>query len=134
MTADDTAIIVFAHGSRVRDANAGVQELARQVQQAGEFQYVRSAFLEMAQPDLPAAIADAVAAGRRKIIIIPYFLTMGIHLRRDLPELVARERDRYPGVEIHVGDSLEGHPGLPSLLIDRILALAHEHKSGNSQL
>lgn len=120
MDAHEMAIILFAHGSRVDEANTGVRELAKQVQQRGGFQYVHAAFLEMAHPDLPAVIADAVAAGRRRIIIVPYFLTMGVHLRRDLPELVARERDRYPGVDIHVSDSLESHPALPSIILDRI--------------
>lgn len=121
------AIILFAHGSRVDEANSGVRDLAKQVQRMGGFQYVHAAFLEMAQPDLPAAIADAVAAGRRHIIVVPYFLTMGVHLRRDLPELVARERDHYPGVEIHVSDSLENHPSLPSIILDRIRAVATHH-------
>jgi sirohydrochlorin ferrochelatase len=133
MTANDAAIIVFAHGSRVEEANTGVRELAQQVRQAGSFEHVRAAFLEMAQPGLSTAIAEAVAAGWRRIIVVPYFLTMGVHLRHDLPELVASERDRHPGVEIHVADSLEGHPSLPSLLIDRILAVAHNRKSGSSQ-
>jgi sirohydrochlorin ferrochelatase len=130
MTAGDetAAIIVFAHGSRVEDANGGVRELARQVQQAGGFHYVRAAFLEMAQPDLATAIAEAVSAGQRRVIIIPYFLTMGVHLRRDLPELIARERGRYPGVEIHASEPLEGHPQLSSIILERIREVEAGHK------
>jgi sirohydrochlorin ferrochelatase len=115
-----TAVILFAHGSRVEEANSGVHELARQVQEAGGFRYVRAAFLEMAKPDLSTVIADAVAHGQRRIIVMPYFLTMGVHMRRDLPELIARERDRYPGMEILLSDSLEGHPRIPSIILDRI--------------
>jgi sirohydrochlorin ferrochelatase len=119
-------IILFAHGSRVEEANLRVRELAAQVQQAGSFEYVRAAFLELAYPDLPTAIADAIGAGQRHLIVMPYFLTMGVHLRRDLPALIARERERHPGVEIHVSDSLEGHPGLPSVILDRIHHLMHD--------
>jgi sirohydrochlorin ferrochelatase len=115
-----TGVIVFAHGSRVAEANSRVRELAGQVQQAGKLDYVRAAFLELAQPDLTTAIAEAVSSGRRRLIVMPYFLTMGVHLRRDLPALIARERERHPGVEIHVSPSLEGHPGLPSVILDRI--------------
>ena len=75
-----TGIILFAHGSSVEEANRGVHELARQIEIGGPYGYVRAAFLELAQPDLPAAIAQAAAAGLRRVIIIPYFLTMGIHL------------------------------------------------------
>jgi sirohydrochlorin ferrochelatase len=130
MTADDTTgIILFAHGSRVEKANSGVHELARQVQEAGGFPYVRAAFLEMAQPDLATAIAQAVDSGERRIIVIPYFLTVGVHLRRDLPALVTREQERHPGVEIRVSDSLEGHPGLPSVILDRVHDVLHDRKS-----
>lgn len=117
-----TGILLFAHGSRVEEANRGVHELARQVQEAGNLPYVRAAFLEMAQPDLTAAIEAAVQAGFGKILIIPFFLTMGVHLRRDLPELLAQQRERHPELEIEAGDSLEGHPLMPSLILDRVRA------------
>jgi sirohydrochlorin ferrochelatase len=128
MTGNDetAAIILFAHGSRVEDANSGVRKLAGQVQEAGKLDYVGAAFLELAQPDLATAIAEAVSAGHRRLIVVPYFLTMGVHLQRDLPALVAREQERHPGVEIHVSKSLEGHPHLPSVILDRILESRHD--------
>ncbi|MGH9469368.1 MAG: sirohydrochlorin chelatase [Terriglobia bacterium] len=121
-----TGILLFAHGSRVEAANRGVEALAGQVQSAGEFAYVRAAFLEMAQPDLPAAIEQAVRAGYQRILVIPYFLTGGVHLRNDLPGLVAREVQKHPGLEIRIGSSLEGHPLMPSLILDRIRSAAEK--------
>ncbi len=117
---DKTGILLFAHGSRVEEANQGVHALARQVQAAGPYSYVRAAFLELAQPDLGSAIAEAVEAGIRRVIVIPYFLTMGIHLRRDLPGLVEPLKKKYPDLEIQVGPSLEGHPLMPSLILGRV--------------
>lgn len=119
-----TAIILFAHGSRVEAANEGVRALAGQVQEAGGFARVRAAFLELGRPDLKAAIAEAVEAGARRVVIAPYFLTLGVHLRRDLPELLAREKETHPEVEFMVSESLEGHPAMPSVVIDRILAIS----------
>ena len=115
-----TGILLFAHGSRIEEANRGVHELARKVQECGGLSFVRAAFLEMAQPDLAAAVAEAVRAGIERIIVIPYFLTLGVHLRRDLPELLARQKRLYPTLEIDAGEPLEGHPLLPSLILDRI--------------
>jgi sirohydrochlorin ferrochelatase len=123
------AVILFAHGSRVEEANSGVRELARQIEQGGGFRYVRAAFLEMGRPDLATALAEAVNDGQCRIIVIPYFLTMGVHLRRDLPDLITRERDRYPGVEILVSDSLEGHPRLASIILDRIRDVENHRSS-----
>lgn len=116
----NSCVLLFAHGSRVEEANQGVRALAQRVQDSGSFACVRAAFLELGQPDLKGAIAEAVGAGARRIIVVPYFLTMGIHLQRDLPKLLAREKELYPAVEFLVSESLEGHPVMPSLLVERI--------------
>ncbi|MGH9377063.1 MAG: sirohydrochlorin chelatase [Terriglobia bacterium] len=117
-----TGILLFAHGSRVEEANRGVHDLARKVQELGNISYVRAAFLEMGQPDLAAAVAQAVQSGFDRIVVIPYFLTPGVHLRRDLPELLARQKQLYPALQIEAGEPLEGHPLLPSLILDRVHA------------
>lgn len=115
-----TGILLFAHGSRVEEANRGVHELAERVQIAGDLAYVRAAFLEIAQPDLDTAVAEGVEAGMKRLIVVPYFLTTGTHLKRDLPELVARQQQKHPGLSIEVSDSLQGHPLMPSLILDRV--------------
>jgi sirohydrochlorin ferrochelatase len=115
-----TGIVLFGHGSSVDDANQGVRDLARQIQNAGPYHYVRAAFLEMAQPDIDGAVAQASEAGLRRVIIIPFFLTMGIHLRRDLPNLIAPMKQKYPQLEIQVGQSLEGHPLMASIILGRV--------------
>ena len=114
------AVILFAHGSRVEAANRSVEALAEKVGGEGSYAYVKAAFLELAQPDLSTSIDQAMAAGKTHLIVIPYFLTTGIHLKRDLPELIAEQRQRHPGLEIGVGEPLEGHPLLTSLILQRV--------------
>src|SRR2546428_12907308 len=96
MTARDenTGIVLFAHGSRVEEANRGVRELARQVEDVGSYTYVRAAFLELAEPSLSTAVAQAVEAGRRRILVVPFFLTGGGHPPRDFPQLIAAEKKK----------------------------------------
>lgn len=120
LDADKLGIILFAHGSAVEDANQGVLDLASEVGKAGRFHFACAAFLDCAHPNLGEAIAEAVGAGSARIIVIPYFLTMGVHLRRDLPNLIAPERQKYSSVTINVGPSLEGHPLMCSLILERI--------------
>lgn len=121
-----TGIVLFGHGSRVDDANQGVRDLARQIQDAGPYRYVRAAFLELAQPDLDTAVAEAAAVGLRRVIIVPFFLTMGIHLRRDLPNLIAPMKQQFPQLEIQVGQSLEGHPLMASIILGRVREVIEE--------
>ena len=122
MSAQKTAargLVVFAHGSRVPEANAAVEVVARQLSQAGGFCYVEPAFLELGEPDLAGAVAKLLAQGIRDIIVLPYFLTLGTHLRRDLPRIADEIRGMHPGVKIEITEPLDGHPALVQALVDR---------------
>ncbi len=114
------AILLFAHGSRVEEANQSVREVAREVERQGPYTYVRPAFLELGAPNLAKAVHEAAEAGLRRVIIIPYFLMLGLHLRRDLPSLVEAEKQKFPDLEIIVGQPLEGHPLMTSIIFERI--------------
>lgn len=120
LTDGEPAIILFAHGSAVEAANQGVRDLAARIQSQGAYAYVRASFLGPGQPELGAAVAEAVGAGFHRIVVIPYFLTEGKHLRLDLPRLVATEKQKFPALEIQVGRSLEDHPEMAALLLSRI--------------
>ena len=52
------------------------------------------------------------------IFVLPYFLTLGIHLKRDLPDLVEGLEKEY-GVSIRVAPPLDGHAALSRILADR---------------
>jgi sirohydrochlorin ferrochelatase len=115
-----TGIIVFAHGSRVESANQAVRDVvAALLAPRGPYEHVETAFLELGHPDLPVATARLGAAGVERIVVIPYFLTLGLHLERDLPRLVADTARRFPSVEFLTAPPLDGHPGLAQILLDR---------------
>ena len=63
---------------------------------------VEAAFLGGGEPDLRGAIGRLAGAGTRRVIVIPYFLTLGLHLQRDLPELVREAGAAYPNMEIEL--------------------------------
>jgi sirohydrochlorin cobaltochelatase len=115
----DTAIIVFAHGSRIEAANIAVRDAARQLAQAGGYPRVEAAFLELGQPDLPTAVRTLAAQGFRQFVVVPYFLTPGLHLDRDLPRLIRDISIENKDIEVSVTASLDGHPGLVTALRDR---------------
>ena len=121
MTDGITAFVVFAHGSRVESANEAVRAVsARMAHDSG--QIVEAAFLECGQPDLAGAVDRLAATHAARIIVVPYFLTLGTHLQRDLPVLVRDAALRHPGLEIEVTAPLDGHPALLAALLDRARA------------
>ena len=114
-----TGIAIFAHGSSVASANEAVRAVADRVSRQGGFQLVEAAFLEQASPDLAEAVARLAARGASRILVVPYFLTLGLHLQRDLPRIVADISSIQPGVEIRVTPPLDGHPAMEQALIER---------------
>jgi len=91
---------------------------------------VETAFLECAPPTLGDAVAKLTLHGARQILVIPYFLTMGIHLRRDLPRIVEELQHIYTGVDIDVTEPLDGHPALLDILVDRSKEALHARPAG----
>ena len=118
-----TGIIVFAHGSRIEAANQAVRSAAADLARAGECPIVEAAFLELGHPSLEEAADLLVARGVDRLVIIPYFLTPGTHLERDLPALVARISKKNNDIQIVVTASLDGHPGVVEILAERIRAI-----------
>jgi sirohydrochlorin ferrochelatase len=120
--------VVFGHGSSVESANDAVRAMAAELQRRNGYQAVETAFLEAGKPDLQEAIDRLAKQGVEHAIVIPYFLTLGMHLQRDLPRLVEAIRAVHPGLEIQVTPPLDGHPAL----IDALLGRAREATEGNT--
>lgn len=117
-----TGLVIFAHGSSVAAANDAVARVTERMAVEGGYSLVETAFLEMAEPDLREAVARLAARGADRIVVIPYFLTLGIHLRRDLPRIVEELAGVYQGVRIDVTEPLDGHPSLVGILLERAQA------------
>jgi sirohydrochlorin ferrochelatase len=110
-------IVVFGHGSSVASANDAVRKVAAQAAAEAGWSLWETAFLE-ADPSLADALARLVAAGADNILVLPYFLTLGIHLERDLPVLV-RELEQRHSIPIRVAAPLDGHASLSRILVER---------------
>src|SRR5271156_4513523 len=97
-----TGYIVFAHGSSVESANDAVRMVAAEMARRGGYGAVEAAFLGGGEPDLSGAVETLMGGGVSRVVVIPYFLTLGLHLQRDLPMLIGELRARHPGMEIDV--------------------------------
>ncbi|HEX4275780.1 MAG TPA: CbiX/SirB N-terminal domain-containing protein [Bryobacteraceae bacterium] len=110
-------IVVFGHGSSVASANEAVRTIAARAAVEGSWDLFETAFLETA-PRLDEAVGKLAAAGAREILVLPYFLTLGIHLQRDLPNLVEDLATRH-NIPIRVAEPLDGHAALSRILVER---------------
>lgn len=117
------AWLVVAHGSRAADLPEAHGEVCvRLAERAPRGVSVRAAFLELTEPSIPSAIDAAVADGAGRVVVVPYFLHIGNHTRRDLPAIVEEARDRHPEVDVVLAEHLGLDDRLVDLLADRAIA------------
>lgn len=96
--ATSTALILFAHGARDPEWAAPIQRVQAAVRALLPAQRVELAFLEFMAPNLADCVSQLVGQGVRRISVVPMFIAQGGHLKRDVPELLARLGERYPDV------------------------------------
>ncbi|KWT65729.1 MULTISPECIES: CbiX/SirB N-terminal domain-containing protein [unclassified Variovorax] len=109
-------IVLLAHGSRDVRWRAPVEAVARRVADLDPAVQVRSAYLELSQPDLRTAMAELVAGGAGAVRVVPLFLGMGKHLREDLPRLLEELRASHPQVPVELARTVGEEPEVLDLL------------------
>lgn len=115
------AILLIAHGSRRAEANNDLHELAKMVQarKPEGFDIVEVGFLELAEPDIPAGFAKCVERGAQEVRIVPYFLSMGVHMAGDLQELKEQFHKDFPTVAVDVRPPLGLHEKVVDVVLER---------------
>lgn len=113
-------VLLLGHGSRRREANAGLEELASLVQ-AGLGMRVLPAFFQFSQPSLEDTVARFVDEGVSDIIIVPAFLFPGVHLESDVPEALEKLQEQYgERVRFVLTPSIGPDPRLAEIFIERV--------------
>lgn len=115
-----TALVLMAHGSRNADANADLVALAGKIRALGRYEQVAASYLELAEPDIAAACRQCVAQGATRVVMLPYFLSAGIHVLRDLTTLRDRLQRECPNVQFVLAEPLGRHPLLVDIVLDRV--------------
>ena len=123
-----TAILLIAHGSREPSANDDLHELAARLAGQGTYSIVQPCFLELADPGFVTGGDRCVELGASRVLMVPYFLSEGVHLRRDLTAARDELSKRHPGVEFRLGSSLGPHPLLDQLVVERIRELDRQNR------
>lgn len=116
-------IILIGHGSPKKDANnialAG-RLLHSAIHPNCNNNCVKVAYLQFAEPALHEAIKECVQGGAKRIIVHPYFLSSGMHVTKDIPEMIDEARKAYPDVEFIYTEPLGIHEKLVHVIMERI--------------
>lgn len=117
---EKTAVILMGHGSRVPDAGKGMEKVASRLRELGVSAMVETCYMERLGPHFPETFEKCVKMGATEIVLIPYFLHLGLHTRTDIPAMMKNEARKYPHVKVVFGKNLGYDELLVKLVIKRI--------------
>ena len=116
-------LILVAHGSRREESNLEVSSLSKKMLKfnSNQFDRVIPAFLEFASPSIPEAIEMCSKIDALKVTILPYFLSAGVHINRDIPEEVNKASKNFPNLKINVTSYFGSRDEIAELLMKTAL-------------
>lgn len=118
-----TAVLLIAHGSRRAEANADLVRLAEIIRGKGLYPIVEPAYLEIAEPGIPAGGASCAAKGATLVKMLPYFLSPGAHVVDDLEAYRRELSERFPDVTFELCPPLGSHPLMTEIVLDRLKSM-----------
>lgn len=113
---DREAVILLGHGSRVPEAGKEMERVAERLREKYGHLLVEVCFMSRLGPHFPETLEKCVARGAKNVLVVPYFLHMGLHIVLDIPEMLQEEIRRYPDVNLRLGCGF----GFDELLVDLV--------------
>ncbi|MFH0939098.1 MAG: CbiX/SirB N-terminal domain-containing protein [Planctomycetota bacterium] len=110
------AIILLAHGSRMPDASKDMDRIAAGLRSRYRRSMIEVCNMSQTEPLFPETFAKCAQQGATRVIVIPYFLHFGVHLRQDIPALLREEARKAPQVTVVLGK----HLGFDEALVDLV--------------
>jgi sirohydrochlorin ferrochelatase len=124
-----TALLLIAHGSRQAEANDDLHALAARLRLTGRYALVEPAFLELADPTIDDAGRRCVEQSAERVILLPYFLSAGVHVRRDLQAHREKLARAFPAVAFALAEPLGPHPLLEEIATQRAAEAIFEREA-----
>ncbi len=116
------SLLLVAHGSRRAESNAEIAGVAKSLSDRVQGNYAQTgyAFLELAEPSIPAGIDALVEKGATDVTILPYFLSAGRHVHEDVPGIINLKQKELSNVRIHIAPYI----GEAAEMIDVLVAIS----------
>lgn len=115
----NTGIIILGHGSKLKKANNSLEKVINEIRKQG-FEFSEAAYLQLHKPALSESAGKLIAKGCKKIIIVPFFLFMGNHVKRDVPKIIEKEKKLHPGVNFIYTRNIGSDNRITDIVLDCI--------------
>jgi sirohydrochlorin ferrochelatase len=118
-TAGTKAVILIGHGSRAAGADDDMERIAEGLRKKTDG-IVETCRMSGRGIQFAKAFESCVGRGAKEIIVLPYFLHFGVHLRKDIPEILRENVRKHPEVRLILGRHLGYDDALVHLVAKRI--------------
>ncbi|MEZ4287320.1 MAG: CbiX/SirB N-terminal domain-containing protein [Polyangiales bacterium] len=112
-----TALLLIAHGSRRDEANQQLEKIANRLQKRMANTNVQYAFMELAEPTIDEGVRRCIEGGAKEIVVIPFMLSPGRHVREDIPALVEEAANVHGAESYRVLMPLGEHDDILDVLV-----------------
>jgi sirohydrochlorin ferrochelatase len=103
-------VLIFTHGSRLKEGNEIMVNLVDQVRQRLGCDLIEPCFMELGKPLIPVAIKKLIRRGANHIFGYAFFLVPGSHLSVDIPFIFEQTLKKYPGVTYELSPPMMADP------------------------
>ena len=114
------SVLLIAHGSRRAEANEDLVKLAMQISEQGTYRSVQVSYLELATPTILEGGRICASEGATCVLMLPYFLSAGVHVANDLEEVRQQLVNEFPNVGFTLCQHLGLHPLMTEIVLDRL--------------
>jgi len=110
--------LVIGHGSKMDEVNRAFDSLI-EILKKNTGKDVRGANLTSAKPTVDDIIKKMYYEGYHEIVVIPYFLSNGVHVVKNIPDILKNLEEKLPNLKFILKESL---------LLDEMVIKAVENK------
>ena len=118
---DKVGVLLISHGSPRDEANNAFSELTNRIASRLNSNNILPTFFSIKRPNIIDQVDKLAEQGIKRIIMMPYFLGNGQHIRADIPAQLEQCNEKYPGIEIEFLPTLQGEPGIEDVLTERLM-------------
>lgn len=113
-------ILIIAHGSREPETLKTMEDVFAMVKEKLSHVLMEQAYMEFCDVNLSTGLDKLREQGADDIVVVPYFLFSGVHIREDIPKEIEEYLVAHPGLTVTLGNTLGADPRIADVLCDRV--------------
>ncbi len=114
------AIVILGHGSKSSQAVEDFNFIVESLKSRMDNEMVYGAHMELASPSLEEVVNEIAEQSVTEVVVIPYFLFNGNHIKQDIPEILEQLGQKYPNLKFLFGKPIGREPLMVDIIYQKV--------------